>query len=77
MIWKINFSNQTIIETPIEYDHRLRVFIGKGNNGGLIRGLIKRRIWFAVTEKIEDSNFAWTQIKYLPYFSLQKFKANS
>lgn len=61
-----------MIEVPIEYEHRLRVFIGRGNNGGLIRGLVKRRIWFAIVEKIEDANFVWTQIKYLPYFGLQK-----
>lgn len=61
-----------MIEVPLEYEHRLRVFIGKGNNGGLIRGLVKRRIWFAIVDKIEDANFVWTQIKYLPYFGLQK-----
>lgn len=42
-----------MIETPLEYEHRLRVYIGKGNNSGLLRGLIKRRIWFAITDRIE------------------------
>lgn len=51
LLWKVNFSNSMIVEIPLEYEHRLRVFIGKGNNGGLIRGLVKRRIWFAMTEK--------------------------
>lgn len=41
-----------IVETPVEYEHRLRVYIGKGNNSGLIRGLIKRRLWCAITEKV-------------------------
>ena len=57
-----------IIETPIEYEHRLRVYIGKGNNSGLIRGLIKRRLWCAITDRVEDANFVWTQLKVLSYF---------
>lgn len=40
------------VEVPGEYEHRLRVYIGKGNNSCLVRGLIKRRIWFAVTDRI-------------------------
>ena len=32
---------------------------------------MKRRIWFAVTDRIEDANVVWTQLKYLPYFNLQ------
>jgi hypothetical protein len=71
LLWKVNFSNEMIVEPPLEYEHRLRVFIGKGNNSGLIHGLIKRRIWFAVTDRIEDANFVWTQIKYLPFFEAQ------
>lgn len=59
------------MHTPLEYEHRLRIFIGRGNNSGLIRGLMKRRIWFAVTDRIEDANVVWTQLKYLPYFNLQ------
>jgi hypothetical protein len=71
LLWKVNFSNEMIVEPPLEYEHRLRVFIGKGNNSGLIHGLIKRRIWFAVTDRIEDANFVWTQIKHLPFFEMQ------
>ena len=71
MIWKVNYSNLVNVETPQEYEHRLKVYIGKGNNSGLVRGLVKRRIWFAVTDKIEEANFVWTQLKSLPYFKLQ------
>lgn len=56
----------------MEYEHRLRVYVGKGNNSGLVRGLIKRRFWFAFTERLEDANFVWTQLKSLPYFRIQK-----
>lgn len=51
--------------------------MGKGNNSGLVRGLIKRRIWFAITDKIEEANFVWTQLKSLPYFKLQEASCNS
>lgn len=76
MIWKVNYSNLINVEVPPEYEHRLKVYVGKGNNSGLVRGLIKRRIWFAVTDKIEEANFVWTQLKSLPFFKLQESSSN-
>ena len=38
----------------------------------MIRGLISRRYWFAFTDRIEQANFVWTQLKNLDYFNLQK-----
>lgn len=52
MIWKVNYSNMLYVEIPHEYEHRLKVYIGKGNNSGLVKGLVKRRIWLAVTDRI-------------------------
>ena len=52
LLWKVLFSYEIIASIPLEYEHRLKVFIGKGNNSGLIRGLVKRRIWFAITDRI-------------------------
>lgn len=46
-------TNSMHIETPIEYEHRLRVFVGRGNNSCLVSGLIKRRHWFGFTDNIE------------------------
>lgn len=37
-----------------------------------MRGLINRRYWFAFTDKIEEANFVWTQLKELNYYPLQK-----
>ncbi len=71
LIWKVNYSNELFVETPIEYEHRLKAFIGKGNNSSMLCGLIKRRIWFAVVDKVEEANFVWTQLKILPYFKKQ------
>ena len=68
LLWKVAYSNNQIFVPPLEYEHRLKVFIGKGNNGGLIRGLVKRRIWFSITDRLEDANFVWTQLKILSYF---------
>jgi len=48
------------------------VYLGKGNNSNLIRGLIKRRPWYQITEKYQDAHFVWTQIKIQHYFTLQK-----
>lgn len=52
-LWKINFTNNLFTEYPLEYEHRLKVYIGKGNNYYMIRGLISRRYWFAFTERLE------------------------
>ena len=74
LLWKVAYSNNQIFVPPLEYEHRLKVFIGKGNNGGLIRGLVKRRIWFSITDRLEDANFVWTQLKIISYFDLQQKK---
>ena len=37
----------------------------------MVSGLIARRPWFAFTDRIEDANFVWTQIKNLNYFKRQ------
>ena len=72
LLWKVNFSNQIFVETPLEYEHRLKVFVGRGNNSCMVKGLISRRPWLAFTDRIEEANFAWTQIKNLSYFKKQE-----
>jgi|JI6StandDraft_1071083.scaffolds.fasta_scaffold297276_1 hypothetical protein len=67
-LWKVNFTNELFVEPPLEYEHRLKAFVGKGNNSCMVRGLINRRYWFAFTDKIEEANFVWTQLKDLGYF---------
>jgi hypothetical protein len=52
LIWKMNFTNNRYVEVPLEYEHRLKVFVGKGNNSCMVRGLISRRPWYAFTDKI-------------------------
>lgn len=38
----------------------------------MLNGLIARRPWFAFTDKIEEANFVWTQLKRLDFFKKQK-----
>lgn len=38
----------------------------------MVRALISRRYWFAVTERVEEANFIWTQLKEFRYFKTQK-----
>ena len=59
------------METPLEYEHRLKIFVGKGNNSCMVSGLIARRTWFAFTDKLEEANFVWTQLKKLEYYKKQ------
>ena len=51
---------------------KYRAWIGFGNNGNLIKSLLKRRFWWVVNEgKLLESNFVWTQLKNNDYFSKQ------
>ena len=43
----------------------------------MIRGLINRRYWFGFTDRVQEANFVWTQLKNLNYFNLQKSCENS
>lgn len=60
------------MDIPLEYQKSFKVFIGPGNNKMLVKGLMKRRTWWSLTEKSEDCHFAWTQIKIQDIFRNQK-----
>ena len=45
------------------YEQPVKMYIGPGNNGNLIRSLMKKRFWFVECSNAKDANFAWTQIK--------------
>ena len=40
-----------------------KVFVGKGNNAGLIKKLFLGRPWWQITDIKEEANFVWTQWK--------------
>jgi hypothetical protein len=70
-IWKANFSNQRVVEIPLEYERKFKVYVGKGNNSCMVIGLISRRPWLSITDKLDEANFVWTQLKQLSYFKKQ------
>lgn len=60
----VNFSNNLYKNLDVEkYDKLFKFYIGKGNNGNLIKSLMKKRFWFEETNVIEEADFVWTQIK--------------
>lgn len=62
-LWKVNFSNNLFVEPEFDNDKPYRVYIGRGNNSMLVRGLMKRRFWWVIVDKPECANFSWTQLK--------------
>jgi hypothetical protein len=52
-----------VVEPILEYDSKVKYFVGGGNNCNLIKGIMKRRPWFQLTDKAQDAQFVWTQIK--------------
>lgn len=55
---------------------RVKIFIGRGNNSRLVRSIINRRGWYQLVDKIEEANFAWTQIKNTSFFAKQSVCSN-
>jgi hypothetical protein len=71
-IWKVAFSNGILLECPKEIETKFKVFIGRGNNSLLAKSLMKRRSsWWTFTERYEEANFIWTQIKINDIFRKQ------
>ena len=71
-IWKVAFSNNLIVEPVEEYEGKLKIYVGPGNNSNLIKGVMKRRTWWSITDKIQEASFIWTQIKVGHIFTNQK-----
>lgn len=47
-------------------------WVGNGNNGNLIKVLLKRRFWWVIVEdKSQKVNFLWTQLKNNEFFAKQ------
>jgi tubulin--tyrosine ligase len=45
------------------------MYLGRGNNCMLVRGLMKRRFWWTIVDRLtEEVNFVWTQLKLPEYF---------
>lgn len=71
-LWKINFTNGLYAKSREEGEKTFKVFVGYGNNSPLIKGIMRRRYWWQLVDKIsEDTNFVWTQLKSKEYYVLQ------
>lgn len=81
MLWKINFSNGLYVETPDQMNTQYQAYIGPGNNYYLVKGVLKRRFWWNVVDRPENSNswkdtqFVWTQLKQNTFFKIQNNSA--
>ena len=65
----IDLKNDDINARP----KKLKAFVSLGNNGAMVRGLIKRRFWWTlVDERTSDCQFVWTQLKVNEIFEMQK-----
>ena len=71
-MWKVAFSNGLLVEPVEVYEGKLKMFIGPGNNSNLIKGIMRRRPWWTVTDKAQDACFVWTQIKVAQLFGIQR-----
>ena len=59
----LNYSNKLYRPLDLEcYASPLKFYIGRGNNGNLIRSLMRKRFWFEETSE-KEAHFVWTQIK--------------
>lgn len=61
----------------MELDRNYKVYVGRGNNSMLIKGLMKRRFWWTIVDKVtgagdEAVNFVFTQLKNNDYIKSQK-----
>ena len=51
-LWKLNYSNSLYVLTPENINNPnncYKVYVGPGNNSNLIKGIIKRRFWWNIT----------------------------
>ncbi|CAD8199428.1 unnamed protein product [Paramecium octaurelia] len=63
---KINFSNNQCIQSPLKMDAPAYYFyVGKGNNGNLLKNLFRQRWWWQEVDTLDLNkvNMVWTQLK--------------
>ena len=51
---------------------RIKAYVGGGNNCNMIKGLLKRRFWWVISDQpTDDCMFVWTQLKVRKIFERQ------
>lgn len=78
-LWKNMLSHNIYVNLDLKCDDianrpkKWKAYIAAGNNGAMIKGLIKRRFWWSIVEeRTADCNFVWTQLKIPDIFERQK-----
>lgn len=52
LLWKVNYSNNLFVFTPENINNHsqtYKFYVGPGNNSNLIKGILKRRFWWTIT----------------------------
>ena len=56
LIWKLHYAHNIYINLDLKPEElnyktrRLKAYVGSGNNSAMIKGLIKRRYWWALSD---------------------------
>ena len=83
-LWKVMLSHNIYINLDLKHDDinnrpkKVKAYIAPGNNGAMVRGLLKRRFWWVLSdERTADCNFVWTQLKLPEIFERQTKAKNA
>ena len=61
-LYKINFANCIYVDLSLSRPKfTYKVKVGKGNNGALVKSLLRRRFWLDIVTS-GDCHFSWTQL---------------
>jgi hypothetical protein len=72
-LFKVNFSNGVYVRSPDDVERPYKFFVGRGNNSGIIKGIMRRRFWWQLVDKITpEVNFVWTQLRVNEFVRSQK-----
>lgn len=71
-IFRVNFTNGLYVRNREENEKQPKFYVGFGNNSALIKGIMRRRFWWQLVDKVtDDTNFVWTQLKIADVFKKQ------
>ncbi len=65
---KMHFGHGVRVAAPLEEKVKLRYYVGKGNNGEIIRLQMKKRFWWTPCSDPLHANFLWTQYGMQSYY---------
>jgi hypothetical protein len=53
-LFKVNFSNGLYVRLPDDVEKPYKFFVGRGNNSAIIKGIMRRRFWWQIVDKISS-----------------------